>query len=89
MIKRIIQDVSRHVLFWPAATLLLLVALDVAHRSSFLSITLLEGHLFGAPIDISNRAAPLIIVSHVCSASDTIPFSRNESVSCKSARRGS
>jgi simple sugar transport system permease protein len=63
MIKRIVQDVSRHALFWPAATLLLLVALDVAHRSSFLSITLLEGHLFGAPIDIANRAAPLIIVS--------------------------
>ncbi|WP_028224658.1 ABC transporter permease [Paraburkholderia ferrariae] len=53
----------RHPLIWPALTLLLLILLDVVHRASFLSITVLEGHLFGAPIDILNRAAPLVIVS--------------------------
>ncbi|MEM5382702.1 ABC transporter permease [Paraburkholderia phymatum] len=52
-----------HQLVWPALTLVLLFALDLAHRASFLSITLLDGHLFGAPIDILNRAAPLVIVS--------------------------
>ncbi|HEX7908168.1 MAG TPA: ABC transporter permease [Paraburkholderia sp.] len=58
-----IQALLRHQLIWPALTLVLLFALDLAHRASFLSITVLDGHLFGAPIDILNRAAPLVIVS--------------------------
>ncbi len=53
----------RHPLVWPVATLLCLFAVDVAHRSNFLSITMLSGHLFGAPIDILTRAAPLVTVS--------------------------
>jgi galactofuranose transport system permease protein len=53
----------RHQLFWPALTLVLLFALDVIHRAGFLAITVLDGHLFGAPIDILNRAAPLVIVA--------------------------
>ena len=52
-----------HPLAWPALTLCLLLALDVAYRPGFLSISRLDGHLFGAPIDILNRAAPLVIVS--------------------------
>ncbi|RDK03119.1 ABC transporter permease [Paraburkholderia lacunae] len=60
---RRIQALLRHQLIWPALTLVLLFALDLAHRASFLSITILDGHLFGAPIDILNRAAPLVIVS--------------------------
>ncbi|ACC74592.1 ABC transporter permease [Paraburkholderia phymatum] len=58
-----IQAVFRHQLVWPVLTLVALFAIDVAHRANFLSITLLDGHLFGAPIDILNRAAPLVIVS--------------------------
>ncbi|BCF90531.1 MULTISPECIES: ABC transporter permease [Paraburkholderia] len=58
-----IQTVLRHQLVWPALTLIALFAIDVAHRANFLSIALLDGHLFGAPIDILNRAAPLVIVS--------------------------
>lgn len=58
-----IQAIFRHQLVWPVLTLVALFAIDVAHRASFLSITLLDGHLFGAPIDILNRAAPLVIVS--------------------------
>lgn len=60
---RRIQALLRHQLIWPALTLVLLFALDLAHRASFLSITMLDGHLFGAPIDILNRAASLVIVS--------------------------
>lgn len=52
-----------HPLIWPSLTLVLLFIIDVVHRSTFLSITMLDGHLFGAPIDILNRAAPLVIVS--------------------------
>jgi simple sugar transport system permease protein len=63
MISRSLQAIARHSLLWPIVTLLLLFALDVAHRHDFLSITVLDGHFFGAPIDILNRASPLIVVS--------------------------
>jgi galactofuranose transport system permease protein len=53
----------RHPLLWPCLTLVLLVLLDLAHNPAFLSITILDGHLFGAPVDILNRAAPLVLVS--------------------------
>lgn len=58
-----LRALVRHPLVWPSLTLALLLAIDVAHRADFLSITLLDGHLFGAPVDILNRAAPLAIVS--------------------------
>ncbi|HEY3598085.1 MAG TPA: ABC transporter permease [Paraburkholderia sp.] len=58
-----IKAALQHTLVWPVLTLVLLILLDVAHRADFLSISLLDGHLFGAPIDILNRAAPLVIVS--------------------------
>ncbi|MBX4145040.1 flagellar biosynthetic protein FliR [Ralstonia pickettii] len=55
----------RHSLAWPVLTLALLFALDVAHRPGFLSIALLDGHLFGALVDILNRAAPQIGVFQI------------------------
>lgn len=58
-----LSTLFRHPLVWPAATLVCLFAIDVAHRANFLSITLLSGHLFGAPIDILMNAAPLVVVS--------------------------
>ncbi|SAL17278.1 ABC transporter permease [Caballeronia humi] len=53
----------QHQLLWPLLTLVALCGLDLAHNPAFLSVTLLDGHLFGAPIDILNRAAPLVLVS--------------------------
>jgi ribose/xylose/arabinose/galactoside ABC-type transport system permease subunit len=58
-----IKAAFQHTLAWPVLTLVLLIALDVVHRANFLAISTFEGHLFGAPIDILNRAAPLVIVS--------------------------
>ena len=63
MSARPLQAIARHPLLWPIVTLVLLFALDVAHRHDFLAISVLDGHFFGAPIDILNRAAPLIVVS--------------------------
>jgi simple sugar transport system permease protein len=63
MSARPLQAIARHPLLWPVVTLVLLFALDVAHRHDFLAISVLDGHFFGAPIDILNRAAPLIVVS--------------------------
>ena len=50
-------------LIWPALTLVLLIALNLVVHPGFLGITILNGHMFGAPIDILNRAAPLTLVS--------------------------
>ena len=62
-IKAALKAAFQHTLAWPVLTLVLLIALDVAHRANFLAISTFEGHFFGAPIDILNRAAPLVIVS--------------------------
>ncbi|WP_244817394.1 ABC transporter permease [Caballeronia sp. Lep1P3] len=58
-----LKTVARHPLMWPCLTLVALCLLDVAHNPNFLSIRMLDGHLFGAPIDILNRVTPLILVS--------------------------
>lgn len=50
-------------LFWPSATLVLLIAFNAAINPGFLAITMLDGHLFGSLIDILNRAAPLALVA--------------------------
>jgi ribose/xylose/arabinose/galactoside ABC-type transport system permease subunit len=58
-LKRILQ----HALFWPAATLILLIALNAVVNPGFLSLSVRDGHLFGNLVDILNRAAPLALVS--------------------------
>jgi simple sugar transport system permease protein len=57
--KRLVQ----HALFWPAATLLLLLVVCAVFNPSFLSIAWHDGHAYGNLVDILNRAAPLIVVS--------------------------
>jgi simple sugar transport system permease protein len=54
---------AKHHLFWPVATLLLLLAASALFNGSFLKISWTDGHLYGNVIDILNRAAPLIVVS--------------------------
>jgi galactofuranose transport system permease protein len=58
-----VKAMLQHPLVWPAFTLVLLCLLDLSQNRHFLSVTMLDGHLFGAPIDILNRAAPLVLVS--------------------------
>ena len=57
------KRVFSHPLFWPAATLVLLIALNAAVNPRFLSVSLRDGHLYGNLVDILNRAAPLALVS--------------------------
>lgn len=54
---------SGSALLWPLLTLCALCLLNLAFNRHFLAIKVLDHHLFGAPIDILNRAAPLILVS--------------------------
>lgn len=53
----------RHRLFWPVATLLLLLAINAAFNPSFLRLTVRDGHLYGSLIDILKGAAPLMLVA--------------------------
>src|SRR4051812_4415835 len=55
--------ISRHALFWPAITLVLLLVASSLFNASFLSLAWRDGHLYGSIIDILNRAAPLMLVS--------------------------
>ncbi|TDD44860.1 ABC transporter permease [Nonomuraea terrae] len=50
-------------LVWPAAVLVLLLALNVFFTPSFLSIQVRDGHLYGSLIDILRFGAPLILVA--------------------------
>src|SRR6187551_2267238 len=48
---------------WPALALLALLGINGILNPNFFVLTWRDGHLFGALIDILNRAAPLIAVS--------------------------
>ena len=50
-------------LFWPCATLVLLIVLNAVVNPGFLAIAWRDGHLYGSLIDILNRAAPLALVA--------------------------
>jgi simple sugar transport system permease protein len=52
-----------HPLFWPLATLLLLLAGNGLFNPGFLALQWRDGHVFGNLVDIANRAAPLALVS--------------------------
>ena len=54
---------SAHQLFWPLATLALLLIISVIANPGFLHIGWSDGHLRGNLIDVLNRAAPLMLVS--------------------------
>ncbi|MCV2395729.1 ABC transporter permease [Actinotalea sp. M2MS4P-6] len=53
----------RHRLFWPSAALVVLVAVNAIARPQFLRITLQDGELYGALIDILRNSAPLMLVA--------------------------
>lgn len=55
--------VMRHHLFWPAACLVALIVINTIARPSFVSITVRNGELYGALIDILRQCAPLMLVA--------------------------
>jgi ribose/xylose/arabinose/galactoside ABC-type transport system permease subunit len=57
------MNIRAHPLFWPVATLLALLAINVVANPGFLRIEWVDGHLRGNLIDVVNRAAPLMLVS--------------------------
>lgn len=57
------REFTRHALFWPVAALIALLAANTVYRPDFLAVTVLNGHLFGAPVDILRNSAPLMLVA--------------------------
>ncbi|PRB70483.1 ABC transporter permease [Arthrobacter sp. MYb213] len=55
--------IYKHRLFWPVVALLALLLACTIKRPDILGISVLDGHLFGAPIDILRNSSPLLLVS--------------------------
>ena len=55
--------IVRHHLFWPLASLLTLIALNTIVRPQFIKITVRDGELYGALIDILRGSTPLMLVA--------------------------
>ena len=55
--------VMRHRLFWPVLSLLALVVVNAAARPGFVKVTVRDGHLYGALVDILRQSAPLMMVA--------------------------
>lgn len=54
---------ARSPLLWPAAGIALLVIINLIMNPAFLKITILDGHLFGAPIDILNQGSRCMLLA--------------------------
>ncbi len=58
-----VGTVVKHHLFWPLAALVALLVACTIKRPAFLRVSVLDDHLFGAPIDILRNSAPLLLVA--------------------------
>ncbi len=63
MIDSRLQRFLRSPVVWPLAGLALLLVVNLIHNPDFLKIGVLEGHLFGAPVDIFNQGARTFVVA--------------------------
>src|SRR6187431_1928870 len=57
------MGVVKHRLFWPVAALLTLVVVNTLSRPQFMKVTVRDGELYGALIDILRNSAPLMLVA--------------------------
>ena len=53
----------KHRLFWPVCSLLTLIIVNTIARPRFMKITVRDGELYGALIDILRNSAPLMLVA--------------------------
>jgi simple sugar transport system permease protein len=58
-----LRGVVKHRLFWPVLALVSLLVINTIARPQFASITLRDGQLYGALVDILRQSAPLMLVS--------------------------
>lgn len=55
--------VVKHRLFWPLSSLIALIVINTIARPQFIKITVRDGELYGALIDILRNSAPLMLVA--------------------------
>lgn len=53
----------KHRLFWPVLSLLALIVINTIARPQFIKVTVRDGELYGALIDILRNCAPLMLVA--------------------------
>lgn len=53
----------RHHLFWPLTALILLVIVNIIVNPNFARVTVMDGQLYGNPINILRESAPLMLVA--------------------------
>ena len=58
-----LSTLRRSPVLWPLAGILLLVVVNLVQNPGFLSVSFLDGHLFGAPIDILNQGSRILLVA--------------------------
>ena len=57
------KAIVKHRLFWPVVALLALIAINTIARPQFILVTVRDGELYGALIDILRNSAPLMLVA--------------------------
>jgi simple sugar transport system permease protein len=57
------KSLVKHRLFWPVVALLALIAINTIARPQFILVTVRNGELYGALIDILRNSAPLMLVA--------------------------
>jgi simple sugar transport system permease protein len=57
------KKIVKHRVFWPAAALVALIAVNAISRPSFLRVTIQDGQLYGSLIEILRNSAPLMLVA--------------------------
>jgi len=57
------KKLVKHRVFWPAAALVALLAVNAIARPAFLSITVQDGELYGSLISLLRNSAPLMLVA--------------------------
>ncbi len=57
------KTIARHRLFWPIMALTALLVTNIAANPGFGRITVRDGHMYGALIDILRQSAPLMLVA--------------------------
>ena len=53
----------KHRLFWPIVALMTLIVINTIARPQFIKVTVRDGQLYGALIDILRNSAPLMLVA--------------------------
>ena len=58
-----ISSLRRSPVLWPLAGILLLVVVNLLQNPAFLGVSVLNGHFFGAPVDILNQGSRIMLVA--------------------------